>query len=528
MRNTAARVVAHIVLVTLATSLLSTPSRAQGGYTAEKHPELGFDFSRARDYIAVPVQPDEKWVVLFYAEKEAHRVEARKRFRPELRFALIDHHPPQSELPEVEPIKTLDDEETEEDGKLKKKKWKPITNFDLFADRVLGAWEVGNPDSIKTRSDFTAWVYELRHKNSRDFVGAVYTYSNNDKTLAVYGYCAKEDLDDQKKIWKKMLKKIKFHEPEAADTSKIERYYDRRKFKNTDYRIEVRKQLVKGWDAEDTENYIIVFSTKDEPLIRIIKSELESIRKEYVKLFPPLREITAVSTVRICKDEEEYRKYGGPAGSGGYWSTATEELVFFDYDEPGQKAGAGKANTRVVLYHEAFHQYIYYTVGKVAPHSWFNEGTGDYFSGAVIKGGKVIKIGTNPWRIELIKAAVNGHWRYKPESFSNILKYSQAEFYDRERVAACYAQAWSMIYFLRTSKEAKKHPVWSNILDIYFNTLQQTFTDEVAAHSTGELNDEKLEEAKLKAREAALERAFSDVDLIKLQLAWKKWVGKLK
>jgi len=527
MRNNSARVVARLLIVTLATVLLAIPSQAQGGYTAEKHPELGFDFSRARDYIAVPVQPGEEWVILFYAEKEAHRVEARKRFRPELRFAMIDHHPEPAEFPEVEPIKTLDDEEEEaEEGP--KKRRKPITNFDMFADRILSSWEVGNPDTVKTRSGFTAWEYELKHKNSRDFVGAAYTYSDEDKTLVVFGFCAKEDLDDQKKIWKKMLKKIKFYEPEAVDTTKIERYYDRRKFKNVEYRIEVRKQLVKGWEAEDTENYIIVFSTKDEPLIRIIKSELESIRKEYVKLFPPLREITAVSTVRICKDEDEYRKYGGPAGSGGYWSAGTEELVFFDYDRPGQKAGAGKANTRVVLYHEAFHQYIYYTVGKVAPHSWFNEGTGDYFSGAVIKGGKVIKIGTNPWRIDLIKAAVGGHPRYKPESFSNIIKYSQAEFYNRGRVAVCYAQAWSMIYFLRTSKEAKKHPVWSNILDIYFNTLQQTFTDEVTDHPTGDLSDDELEEAKLKAREAALERAFSDVDLIELEKAWKKWVGKLK
>ena len=38
--------------------------------------------------------------------------------------------------------------------------------------------------------------------------------------------------------------------------------------------------------------------------------------------------------------------------------------------------------TLAVLYHEAFHQYIYYSVGKVAPHSWFNEGHGDYYAGA--------------------------------------------------------------------------------------------------------------------------------------------------
>ena len=44
------------------------------------------------------------------------------------------------------------------------------------------------------------------------------------------------------------------------------------------------------------------------------------------------------------------------------------------------------ADTLAVLYHEAFHQFIFYSVGEVAPHSWFNEGHGDYFSGADVVG----------------------------------------------------------------------------------------------------------------------------------------------
>lgn len=511
--------------------LLAMPAIAQGGYSSEKHPEFGIEFSRARDYNAVPVQPSEEWTFLFYAEKEAHRVEKRKRFRPELRFALIDHTPPPVEEVKSDGIVTLDDEERAADKEKgeDEETLPPITNFETFSDQILSQWIAGKPVPMKERTGFEAFEYELRHKSNSEFVGAAFTYSNEDKTIAVYGWCAIEDLDDQRKIWRKMLKKVKFYEPEKADTSKLERYYARRKFKNPEYRIRVREQLVKGWEAEDTENYLLVFSTKDEPLIRLIKSELESIRKEYEKLFPPKREITAVSTVRICKDEEEYFKYGGPRGSGGYWSAATEELVFFDYQDNGEERGTGKDNTRVVLYHEAFHQYIYYTVGKVAPHSWFNEGTGDYFSGAVIKGGKVIKIGLNTWRLGLIQYAVmEGDIRYPVQSFDNILNYSQAEFYSPGRVGICYAQAWSMIYFLRKSKVVKKHPVWSQILGTYFDTLQRTFSESMKALPSGEPTDAELEIIKLKAREAALDNAFSDVDLFELEDAWREFVSEIK
>ena len=32
-----------------------------------------------------------------------------------------------------------------------------------------------------------------------------------------------------------------------------------------------------------------------------------------------------------------------------------------------------------MLYHEAFHQFIHYSAGELPPHSWYNEGHGDYF-----------------------------------------------------------------------------------------------------------------------------------------------------
>ena len=58
---------ALLVLVCLVTTL--APARAaQGGYTRERFPELGVDLDRPRDYEAIPTQPDEQFVALYFAE----------------------------------------------------------------------------------------------------------------------------------------------------------------------------------------------------------------------------------------------------------------------------------------------------------------------------------------------------------------------------------------------------------------------------------------------------------------------------
>jgi len=64
----------------------------------------------------------------------------------------------------------------------------------------------------------------------------------------------------------------------------------------------------------------------------------------------------------------------------------------------------GKDSLRV-LYHEAFHQYIHYAVGDVAPHSWFNEGHGDYFAGHNYRGRK-FKSDVFRWRTGIIANAL--------------------------------------------------------------------------------------------------------------------------
>ncbi len=291
----------------------------------------------------------------------------------------------------------------------------------------------------------------------------------------------------------------------------------------------VKRSLPKGWKYRETANYIIVYdkSIDAEPpkgnpnLVPRIQRQLEGIRKNvYEVLFPPDRPITVKSVVKITQDPEQYRAYNAPAGSAGYWSWPSRELVFF-------YSASDNDLTLDVLNHEAFHQYIFYSVGQVAPHSWFNEGHGDYFAGFTAKEGKFLE-GKFDRRHDKMKAAVDGRMWVPLDKF---LKYSQAEYYRRGGkpkeggdVLQNYAQGWSIVYFLRTTKD----PKYAGVLERYFNALKAEVTawrkqvEEEAAKSglpprRGLLVPEEVNEA---ARGKALEAAFSGIDLSVLEKDW--------
>ncbi len=228
---------------------------------------------------------------------------------------------------------------------------------------------------------------------------------------------------------------------------------------------------IPGWYYEDTENYVILSNCPDKSLIKQIESDLEKIRKDvYEVLFPPAKPITALSVVRVCSTQEEYHRYGGPPGTGGYWNDESEELVFF-WKFANQSKKKSRKNSLAVLYHEAFHQYIYYSVGNVAPHSWFNEGHGDFFAGSVKVGGR-FEVRPFDWRVNVVKVAASTG---KLVPLKKLLYYSQREYY--ANAGQNYAQGWAFIYFLR---KVTKKPAWTAILDVYFNYLKDHLPKEEA------------------------------------------------
>ena len=269
-------------------------------------------------------------------------------------------------------------------------------------------------------------------------------------------------------------------------------------------------------------------------LIQRITRDIEAMRSFYMELFPPSGEVDRVSVLRLCQTKEEYHQYGGPPNSGGYWHPGNEELVLFDYSytqrtlTPAQKkAMRGRKLTSkdsmLVMRHEAFHQYIFYAIGEFSPHDWFNEGYGDYFSGAVVNtnSGRVRRIQPSPWRVELAKRMAAGGKGSLP--LEKILRAERAEFYNRSRVGDYYAGAWSFVYFLKQSKEVQRHERWSTLLGTYFGAVQEAYREQLEKFGVRPTLANK-QVASFEARKAALDRTLDGVDLQELERAWRAWV----
>ena len=419
-----------------------------------------------------------------------------------------------------------------EDPPKAKKGPPPIDSLEQWVAQRLNGFELGEGKEVRTKKGYAAREYVLRAKPVKGRPASrirawAYAWHGASHTIAFVGFAASEDFDTQVRIWRESAEKVDIDEPEEASTAKLERRYASTKLREVPFRIEARKKLVRGWKAEDTENFILVYNTPDVPLVRKILADLEVIRKEYERLFPPAKPVTAVSVVRVCKSEDEYLTYGGMPGSAGYWNWVSEELVLYDAEKEVKGGGKTDVDTFIVLYHEAFHQYIHYSTGELPPHSWFNEGHGDFFSGARISGGKVRGIGPNPWRALYIQVMTQ---RGRSIPWSEIIRFEQSDYYKGDRVGLCYAQGWAMIYFLRTSPVVQKRSEWARILPTYFETLKAEWAVELAKLTeAGKAEDkEKRAAGGLAARQRAVDVAFQGVDLDEIDEAWQQFVRTME
>ena len=496
------------------------PVDGQGAYRTEEIPQYGIELPIPRKYDGVPAQPTDLFVVRKWFGEPSKSVQGRYDTRPQLLLAVI----PKSDDPEGDRTTTRPS-----DGVVNSFPRFFGQEFPLRGGKRKVGWELGDKRLGEPRKGLRRYEYDSRFRSGpMDLSGRAFCLEDDERIIALYGFCPTEDFEKQARSWLYVADRMELGATGVAVDPKWVRYYERRdKFKDPEFRAKLRSQLPRGWRADDTENYIFLYSTKDEKLIRILKRELEAIRRAYLELFPPVEEIRAVSAVRVCKDQTEYHQYGGSRGSAGYWYSQAKELVFYD-----QGKGEGRADSRIVLYHEAFHQYIYYSAGEVAPHTWFNEGYGDYFSGARFsRTGDIAKIGVNPWRIRTVKYLV-AQGRYVP--FGEILYMEKPQFY--ADAGRCYAQAWSMVYFLRESREVRRRPRWKRILPQYFETLKTVFEDELYALEERKVADpdgpgpedpEALGEVKKKARDAAIEAALEGVDIHALEAAWVEFIEDL-
>ena len=354
-------------------------------------------------------------------------------------------------------------------------------DFKSFLERAAG-----KPIKSKDGVPGTMWVLDnVRDDHGFFQVFATWKKPEGETELGFWLECASEQRKRNEALFRAIVLSFQWQDDKAKETASLDVLKDlpipRAK------KAEIERGLVKGWNVivSPKKNYIVIYNTmgkRNDALARILADRIEKIREQlYEVQFPPVRPIETVCVMRVCGNKEEYRAYGGPGGTAGYWSPDAEELVFYDAS-PSKKLDD---DTVSVCYHEAFHQYVYFSTGKVAPHSWFDEGHGDYYAGARIAADK-FRITPFAWRIGTVKAAIragprvrgsDGAWDPKSHGYTplrDLVGFSQDEYYAYAHVS--YAQGWSLIYFLR--EIVPKNPAWKakwgKILQTYFDVLKGT------------------------------------------------------
>lgn len=509
MRRLRAWVLAMFVLTASSASAPVPP--LQSGFATERFDDLGLSLLVPRSYEAVALPPGERWVVLSYVEKARRDGKVTKSIRPRMTVVWIDTTPkPAPAAGELDP---------------RHKRDARIASLSAYLDAKHPGWTVGRSVEAKGQGAYSAREAMLSRPDDDDrpITGWMYAYESAERTVVMLVQCGEYDVKEHVSLWRTCAEKLRLFEPVSTSGATLQAQYANSKLIDIEHRIAVRKRLVRGWRAEDTEHFIVVYSTKDQPLIRKVCFDVEVLYDLYARYFPPSGPMTEVSTVRVCRDRAEYLAYGGDEETAGYFNFLDEELVFYDARVERKGAVADDTTTFVVLYHEAFHQFIHYSVGELPPHPWFNEGHGDFFGGAHVHG-EVRSIEPNPMRVDTIRELVR-LGRHVP--WKDIVAREQSRF--MQDAGVHYPQSWSMIYFLRTAPEVQRRAEWNAILPTYFDELKKAWSEEkVALEIAGEQHDwETRWKAGKRARGRALASAFAGVDYAEIESAWLAFVKAL-
>ena len=334
----------------------------------------------------------------------------------------------------------------------------------------------------------------------------------------------------------KSLQTFTLFEPANSDVIAASRK-DPNKLKGEEKREALKASIAgtPGWYSIDSEHYVFLSNSSNKAFLQSIAKDLELVReKVYVKQFQPRNEERPISPVRVLDTESEYYKYGGPRGSAGYFNPRSGELVLFTKFEDVTKSNS-MAYCRSVMFHEAFHQYIHFAVGDVSPHSWFNEGHGDYFAGIEVKGTN-IKFAPFDWRVDFLKRHISQKKDLIP--LRTLIRLPQREYYTNGGLK--YSQGWAFIYYLRN---VTKDDRLEKCLDVYFNYLADnieafrakkkekdgagTSAEPVPGIPGIEIIDFEDSKKVAEILSEAVDKAFAGIDLEALDKDFRAWVEKL-
>lgn len=206
---------------------------------------------------------------------------------------------------------------------------------------------------------------------------------------------------------------------------------------------------LKDWWFVETPNYVITsnLAAANRRLVDMIQADIECLHDAYDKTIPPVKPITDVSVVRVFNTRENYLAYIPPDAkwSAGLWMPGKDELVISPIDV---RQGADQARRRLlkVVYHEAFHQYLYYALNRTQPPVWFNEGHASLFGAANVDQRRMTV--SLPEDEDLARILTEYLRKNKNLNLSEYLTMTYRQFYADGREEN-YAITWGLVYFFR-------------------------------------------------------------------------------
>ena len=243
-----------------------------------------------------------------------------------------------------------------------------------------------------------------------------------------------------------------------------------------------------GWWYLETRNYIFTADLQDRKLIDEIQIQIEKCRSVYEKYFELKGPLTKISVVKSFFTRKQYLDYlddDRASRSIGMWMSSKEELVISPMMYGNRKEN--REEMIDILYHEGFHQYIFYAGNMVSSSPWFNEGHATFFEGLDFKR-RGMEVNVPARRIEEFSRFCGGS--LSKGMISNLLHMDYLQFYDNNSVGRNYSGAWALVYFLNKGAPVMGKPEYARIPFKYYEALHD-----------------------LKNPEKATDEAWKDIDL---------------
>jgi len=471
----------------------AAPSSTASWDRTEKHPAHGLSLDRPSSFEARPIPPDAPDLLLLYAPSDA----------PVDRRAPVTHG--------VYRVELGDDADQD------------VQRWVLSTFRPISLKAVR---SVRKRYGRRPIRYEGEYYDDEGSVRSLFVHAwVGEKDAVVFiGECEPTRLRREKRVFERVAMSFRFFSESEVDAAKVkwERFYRRTSLQHKDERVAVAVELVDGWAVKDTEHSMVLYHGKaDSVVLDQFARNLVTIRKRFARDLPPDRPIDALSVVRVCRDRGEYLTYGGNPTTVGFFNAQTQELVLYDARTDRTGPMPDDHPTMRTLYHEACHQFLFHTASALSPHSWYDEGTAEYYAGAVLVGGKVRDIvGLEGRDVYLANPEV---LQALPQ-LEKLLEMSREQFYADADVN--YTMGYAFIRFLHTSREAKNRRLWRQLPKRYFEVLRGTWRREAEKLALTGITSKRYRDAIVRSREVALKASLEGIDIAELERAFLGWLRR--